>query len=174
MSVFEDVVRELDTARKQDPDAQRFTAEVDHGDVKVRVEAGDFDRLGIRIHELSVEGEAPAGPLEDVLRSQVDALAGADSPTLGALAPQEIDGRLGAGILRTRPDDMHRGYFFEATLEGGRKASVRRQRRDPDTHERQATTFTTDDEAFGEVVDTLKGALHPAPVPAHAPSPELR
>lgn len=159
MGVFEDVIDKLDASRKRDPSAPRHEAEVGHGDVRVRVEAEDFDRIGIRIRELSVEGAAPQGELGRVLERQADALANLDTPPLTHLRPQEIDGRLGAGVLRTEPEEIHKGYFYEAKLDGGRKVSVQRHRRDPETRERSVVPFTADDQGFEEIVDALGGVF---------------
>ena len=163
MGVFESVVDKLNEARKADPNAEHFETEVEQDDIRVRVKADDFGRLGIHIHELSIEGPEPGGDLGECLHRQADALAQLDTPPLTHLKPIEIDGRLGAGVMRTKPDEIHRGHYYEAGLQGGRKVSIKRYHRDPETKDRSLAPFTATEETLDEVVDAIGGVLRANP-----------
>lgn len=160
MSVFDEMLTELERAGRSATPGEIVDAQVEHGDFKVRVRSDAYDRLGVRVHELSVEGPTPSGELGEVLRRQARALTGLEGGPLPDLNLQEVDEKvLGGGILRTAPRSMHRGYFYEATLDGGHKVSVHRHRRDAETGERSDAPFVASEESLSELVETLGGAL---------------
>jgi hypothetical protein len=143
----------LDTALAA-PATTPGRVEAREGGTSVEVDVRDVDRLGATLDRVVVRN--PGG-------GSVARQAGAASERLKALgealAPVEVEPRLGGAVLRTPPESMEDGRFWEVTIAGdGREARVDRYRVGQDGT-RRAEPFTVTREALGRVVDGLSGTL---------------
>lgn len=143
-----DLREQLDEALARDGDGRAelhgpgWTAQLDHG------EAGP---VGVVVERLRVEGRV--GDLVD--RAQV--LADTLRPAGERLQPVEVDPALGGAVLRTRPDDMRGGRFFQLEVDRGGAELTRQRRRAEGGRVEEPFPMTREElsrvlEALGEVL----------------------
>lgn len=104
-------------------DAGQVVAEVDGGTATIDV--ANVGPIGVRVRRVRVRSDAPRDITEktDALSRDVKALP-------GGLVPIEVDRGLGGSILRSDPDSVDHGEFYEAAVSPN-EADVRRMRADP-------------------------------------------
>ena len=130
------------------------------GEVSVEDDAGrratlrvrDADRLAVELEGIDVH--APAD-----LAERASHLADELRPGGERLRAFEVDPGLGGATLRTRPEDIRGGRYFEVEVRPG-GAGLRRHRVD-DEGRRQPESFTLTREQLGRLVDTLAAAPDP-------------
>ena len=122
--------------------------EVEESGGKTTVDVTKADSLGVRIKHLEV-GHARRSPGEgaDGLVERVRAIP-------GKLKAIEVDDKLGGAILRTDPDQMRRGRFFE--LDAQRESTGVRRFRVTDG-ERNPEDFTLTRDQLRDLVDEIRG-----------------
>jgi hypothetical protein len=124
--------------------------EVEVGGRRVEAEVEAVDGLGARVGRLRVSGigaapEAEAARLPGALRGALPE----------RLAPVEVDPGLGGAILRSEPQDMRGGEFYEVTTDGD-ASTLERLRVEKDGRSRVPFTLTRDQ--LRGVVDGLGGS----------------
>lgn len=140
--------RRLHRALDAHPDAPG-TARVDgDGGAWAEVDVVRVDRIGVRVREVRV-GHPPRDVAEEA-----DRLAGALRDLPDRLAPVEVDRALGGAVLRTRPEDLRRREFFEATITP-EQTTIRRARAGDDG--REPAEFDLTREQLGRIVETIDG-----------------
>lgn len=141
--------RPLDRALDATP-AGGGTVSVPCGDATAEVDVADVDRLGVRVRSVRVQRErevdvaAEAGRLPEELRSLPD-----------RIAPVEVAPTLGGARLRTRPDELRGGEYFEVDVEP-RQTSIRRTRITDDGG-REPTDFTLTRDQLDRLIDETRG-----------------
>ena len=107
----------------------RIEEQMDQTRVTVDVEA--VDRLGMLVRRVELEKtEAPAGPIETVLRRQAQAVTDKIAYLDGELKVIEVDGVHKAAQLRSKRPYKDDGgtEFIEVKLRGGNSVSVERRK----------------------------------------------
>ena len=112
------------------------------------VDVVEADKLGVRVRSVQVghsvrDVEAHAQSLPDRLRA-----------IPARLQPVEVDRTLGGAVLRTRPDQMRRGRFFEVEVRP-EQTDVKRFR--VDDGERTQEEFTLTRDQLRDLVDEVRG-----------------
>lgn len=109
----------------------------------------DADRLGVRCSRVKVTRAAPfdVGTEAAGLPEKIRALP-------ERLVPVEVDPALGGAILRTRPEDLEGGEFFELELRRARDLELRRLKGGPGL-DRAPADFTLTRRQLGRLVDDL-------------------
>lgn len=113
------------------------------------VDVADVDRLGVRVKRVQVTRAAPfdlaeaARELPDRLRSLPE-----------RIEPVEVDPGLGGAVLRSRPEDLEGGEFYEIGIHGDRELDLRRIRGGPGV-DREPADFTMTRKQLGRLVDEL-------------------
>ncbi len=130
-------------------------AESEHGHARAEVAVVDADRLGVVVERVRVSrtGDAPVSGIAE----RVHAIARDVRPGGDRLVPVEIAPELGGGTLRTAPDRLRGGRFFQIDVDK-RGAEVHRYRADP-TEGRVAEPFTMTRDELGRLVDDLVETL---------------
>lgn len=139
----------LDTALDAVP-AGGGTVGVRRGASTAEIDVVDVDRLGVKVRgvrverdrEVDVAGEARRLP--DELRALPD-----------RVVPVEVDPALGGARLRTRPDELRRGEYFEVDVEA-RRTSIRRTRVAEDGG-RAPADWTMSREQLDRLIDEADG-----------------
>ena len=114
------------------------------------IDAVEADRIGVRVRGLRVDRDAPvdvsreAHALPDRLRSLPD-----------RVAPIEVAPDLGGARLRTRPDELRRGEWFEVDVEAG--ATAIRKVRTADDGSRVPVDWTLTREQLDRLIDETVG-----------------
>ncbi|MBN1335944.1 MAG: hypothetical protein JXB39_08295 [Deltaproteobacteria bacterium] len=130
----------------------RVRAEADG--VLVDADVVDADRLGATLDRVVVR-DPGGGSVARQAEAAPERLKALGEP----IAPVEVEPRLGGAVLRTLPEAMEKGRFWEVTIGAdGREAAVGRYRVEADGA-RRAEPFTVTREALGRVVDGLADAL---------------
>jgi hypothetical protein len=141
--------RSLDDALDALPDG-KGTVGVHRGDTDTEVDVVDTDRLGVKVRSVRVGRERPvdvvgeARRLPDDLRSLPD-----------RIAPVEVDPALGGAKLRTRPDELRGGEFFEVDVEP-RQTTIRRTRVGDDGG-REPAEWTLTRDQLDRLIDEASG-----------------
>lgn len=125
------------------------TIHAENAGTTVDADVVDVDRLGVRVTRLSVRRDRPFDLLEEA-KALPERLRSLPEP----LIPVEIDTRLGGAVLRTRPDAIDEGEFFELELHGDRDLELRRLRGGRG-QDREAADFTLTRKQLGRLVDEL-------------------
>lgn len=112
-----------------------------------RIDASKVGPIGVVVDRLRVEGQP--GDIE----RRAQAIAKDLRPQGERLDAVEVAPGLGGAILRTRPEDLRGGRFFEVDLDQD-GAGLSRQRCKAEGG-RQAEPFSLTREELGRVVDTL-------------------
>jgi len=116
---------------------------------KAEVEVRDADRIGVVIDRLKV-----TGPSEDV-RQRVERIGQSVRPGGEAVVPIEVDPGLEGAVMRTDPEHMRGGRFYQVDVtEHG--AELTRQRR-TEGGGREQEPFTVTREQLGDLVEGLGG-----------------
>ena len=129
----------------------RVQVEAEDG-TAVELDVVDRDRLGATVDRVRVSVPQP-GPLPQ----QAEAIAGRVRDLGGRLVPVEVDERLGGGTLRTAPEEIRGGRFYEIGLDGDGATVDRYQVGDDGARQRQPYTLTR--EQLGRLVDDLAEGL---------------
>lgn len=120
------------------------------------IDARQVEAIGVVVDRLRVVG-APV----DLARS-VEAVARELRPQGERLVPVEVAPDLGGAVLRTRPEDIRRGRFYQVELDPT-GATLERFRRTPEGRQREPFALTRDE--LERVVEDLGQALAPSPEP---------
>ncbi len=124
------------------------------GGVAVDAAVRDADRLGATLDRVVVR-DPGGGSVARQAAAAPERLRALGEP----LVPVEVEPRLGGAVLRTPPEAMEEGRFWEVSIGAdGREIGLGRYRVDPDGA-RRAEPFTVTREALGRVVDGLAGTL---------------
>jgi len=115
---------------------------------RTEVDVVEADKLGVRVRELHV-----ARDTRDV-RSEAEALPDRLRAIPGRVVPVEVDPGLGGAILRTRPENMGRGRFFQLDVRP-EQTGIRRFR--VVDGERTQEDFTLTREQLRDLVDEVRG-----------------
>lgn len=104
-------------------DAGQVLAEVEGRSATIDVD--HVGPIGVRVRRLRVRSDAPRD-IEEKTRAITEGV----SALPGGLVPIEVDRGLGGSIMRTDPDKMDDGEFYEAGVSPN-EVDVRRMRADP-------------------------------------------
>ncbi len=96
------------------PGSGPTTVTADGPNGRVEAEVVEVDRIGVRLTRLRVERAEPFD-----LGREIEELPDRFRALPERLAPVEVDPRLGGATLRTRPEEMEDGEFFEVEVRGG-------------------------------------------------------
>ncbi len=163
MPLSEVLQRELDAhleraerARKAgepDPGAPgRIELEADG--VSLEADVVDCERIGATVDRLRLRREQPGD-----VQAQAGAIAGRMQGLGERVQPVEVDPGLGGAVLRTAPDDMVDGGFYEISVgDDGRQAELERWKVG-EGGQRQREPFTVTRDKLGRVVDGLAEGL---------------
>ncbi|MFH1463941.1 MAG: hypothetical protein ABIO70_06125 [Pseudomonadota bacterium] len=120
----------------------------------VEAEVQDCERIGATVGRVRVRQAEPG----DVAH-QAKALAGGMRGLGERLVPVEVEPELGGAVLRTDPEDMVDGRFWEAQVsDGGREAGIERWKVGADG-QREAEPTTVTRESLRRLVDGLAEGL---------------
>jgi hypothetical protein len=130
------------------------TVQVEADGVTLEAEVTDCERIGATVERLKVRRDQP-GDVEIQAQAIAERLHG-----LGErVQPVEVAPDLGGAVLRTRPEDMVEGRFYQIDVgEDGQQAELERLRVD-EQGQRQREPFTVTRENLGRVVDGLAEGL---------------
>jgi len=142
-----------DPTTVQSPLDQALDAATPDQPVRVRgpgwladIETRQVGPVGVVIERLRVEGR------HGDLAERASAVAEGLRPQGERLLPVEVDPGLGGAVLRTRPEDMQRGHFYEVGLDAT-GAELSRHRRTPGGRVREPFALTR--EELGRIVEGL-------------------
>jgi hypothetical protein len=127
------------------------TVVAEHEGAKAEADIVDTDRLGARITEVRVKRREGFGIAEEATR-----LSKRIRSLPERLIPSEVDPGLGGAILRSDPDEMNGGEFFELELGSAGDARLRRQKVTPGM-DREKADFVLTHGQLGRLVDELDG-----------------
>jgi hypothetical protein len=131
-----------------DPSTDPIEVTVTSGGSSATVDVIESDRLGVRVRSIQVHCAHPRTP-EQAAVELPDALR--DLPT--RLVPTEVDATLGGITLRTSPDDMPHGDFFQVDVRGDHTTIERLQPNQRGDRTNLDWTMTRDQ--LGRVLDKL-------------------
>lgn len=123
------------------------TVEVESDGKKARADVVDADRIGVVIDRVRVDGAK--GNVGDRSRRLADNLR----PGGERLVPVEVDEGLGGGTLRTSPDEVNEGRYYQVDVDK-EGAELSRHRADAQG-KRSNEPFTVTRDQLGEIVDTM-------------------
>lgn len=128
--------------------------EIEAGGVTLEADVVDCERIGATVDRLRVSRDEPGD-----VAAQAGAIAGRMHGLGERVEPVELAPELGGGVLRTAPDDMVEGRFFEIGIsDDGRQAELERYQVGEDG-ERSREPFTVTRRSLGRVVDGLAEGL---------------
>jgi hypothetical protein len=133
------------------PEGAPSTVTGEVGGLSTEISVRDTDRLGVVVDHIEVKGVAGA------LDVRSERIAASLRPVGERLIPVEVDPKLGGAILRTHPEDMRGGRFFQVDI-GSDRAKLTRHHVDQ-AGARQAQQFGLTRDQLGELLDELEGAL---------------
>jgi hypothetical protein len=125
------------------------TVVVEHEGRRAEADVLDSDRLGARVAEVRVK----RNPGFDVAE-EAERLSKRIRSLPERLVPSEVDRGLGGAILRSDPDEMHGGEFFELDVRSTGETRLGRQRAVPGS-DREKLDFTLTHGQLGRLVDEL-------------------
>jgi len=111
--------------------------------------------VGVRLYRLRVRPTVD-GPVD--LHRRASGISDDVRPGGERLDAVEVDPGLGGGVLRTTPDDIRGGRYYEVGIRPGGEADVRRLRVDPSSGERLEAPFDLTRQQLEELVDGLAEA----------------
>ena len=111
--------------------------------------------VGVRLDRLRVRPSVE-GPVD--LHERAAGIASRVRPGGERLDAVEVDPGLGGGVLRTTPDDIRGGRYFEVGIRPGGEADVRRLQVDPESGERTEAPFDLTRRQLEDLVDGLAEA----------------
>ncbi len=126
-------------------------AAAEHGAARATVDVVDADRLGVVVERLRVD----AGPGDIAGRAR--RLAEGLRPAGERLRAVEVAPELGGATLRSDPEDMHGGRFFQVDVDGEGAEITRHRAVRGEPRVREAFGLTR--EQLGRVVDDLARGL---------------
>lgn len=126
--------------------------EVTHPDAHVEADVEASGPVGIRLRHLKVQPKTDA-PVD--LHARAADLARRVRPGGERLQPVEIDPVLGGGNLRTAPEDMRGGRYFQVDITPSGEAEVKRLAVDPQTGDRVPEGFDLTRRQLEELIDGL-------------------
>ena len=125
------------------------TIVVEHEGATAEADVLDSDRLGSRIAEVRVRRKEGFDVTDEAAR-----LSKRIRSLPERLLASEIDRGLGGAILRSDPDEMHGGEFFELEIRASGDSRLRRQKATPGM-DRENADFTLTHGQLGRLVDEL-------------------
>lgn len=125
------------------------TVVVEHEGARAEADILDADRLGARIAEVRVNRKDGFDVADEATR-----LSRRVRSLPERLTPSEVDPRLGGAILRSDPEEMHGGEFFELDLRATGERRLSRHRAVPGS-DREKLDFTLTHGQIGRLVDEL-------------------
>jgi len=163
MPLSEALQRELD-AHLERADLARKAGEPDPGAPgRIEIEADglsleadvvDCERIGATVDRLRLRRQEPGD-----VQAQADAIAGRMHGLGERVQPVEVEPSLGGAVLRTTPDDMVDGRFYEISVgDDGRQADLERWKIG-ERGQREREPFTVTRDKLGRVVDGLAEGL---------------
>ena len=135
--------------------AEPGTISVDCGGTVAEADVKAAGPLGVRIDRLRV-CPTTHGPVD--LHQRATGIVERVRPGGERLDAVEVDPQLGGGVLRTTPDDIRDGRYFEVGIRPDGEAEVRRLQVDPDSGERTQTPFDLTRRQLEALVDGLAEA----------------
>lgn len=130
------------------------TVQVEADGFALEAEVVDCERIGATLDRLKVRRDQPGD-----VQAQARAIAGRMHGLGERVAPVEVEPSLGGAVLRTDPEDMVEGRFYEISVgDDGRHAELERYRVGDDG-QREREPFTVTREGLGRVVDGLAEGL---------------
>jgi len=127
---------------------------VEEGGASAEAEVVDCERIGATVERVRVR-QAEGG---DVAR-QAEAIAAGGQGFGERIKPLEVEPSLGGAVLRSEPEDMVGGRYWEVEVgEGGRQAEAGRWKIGADG-QRQREPATVTRENLGRIVDGLAEGL---------------
>jgi len=126
------------------------TVGVKRDGTNAEIDVVDVDRLGVRVRGVRVTRERAVDVVEEANRLPEQLRALPDR-----VAPVEIAPALGGARLRTRPDELRGGEYFEVDVEP-RRTSIRRTRLHEDGT-RQPSDWTISREQLDRLIDETTG-----------------
>ena len=123
------------------------TVEVSTNDASATVDVVAVGPLGARVRRIEVRGER--GGVEQVAASLPHDLRALPEP----IEAVEVDASLGGAILRTPPEAMEQGEFFEVEVRGD-SVAIDRYRRQPGG--RESIDYDLTRKQLGRLVDALE------------------
>jgi len=163
MPLSEALQRELD-AHLERADLARQAGEPDPGTpgrieieadgVSLEADVVDCERIGATVDRLRLRREEPGD-----VHAQAGAIAGRMHGLGERVHPVEVEPSLGGAVLRTTPDDMVDGRFYEISVgDDGRQADLERWKIG-EQGQREREPFTVTRDKLGRVVDGLAEGL---------------
>ncbi len=130
------------------------TVTVELGGTTLEAEVTDCERIGATVGRLRVRGEQPGD-----LQKQADAMVGGLHGLGERVRPVEVEPTLGGSVLRTEPEDMVDGRYWEVNVgDDGRQADLERWRVG-EHGQRSREPFTVTRGSLGKIVDGLTEGL---------------
>ena len=134
------------------PGVDTGPVEVESSTGKAEVDLVEVGPIGARVKHVKVS-VPDAAPLQTQASGICERLRG-----LGErLVPVEVDERLGGGVLRSAPGEMHGRRYYEVGLDGD-SATIERYRA-LDDGGREQEDFTVTRDQLGRMVDDLAKGL---------------
>ena len=131
------------------------TVSVECDGTEVEAEVAEAGPVGVRLDRLRVRPSVE-GPVD--LHERAAGIASRVRPGGERLDAVEVDPGLGGGVLRTTPDDIRGGRYFEVGIRPGGEADVRRLQVDPESGERTEAPFDLTRRQLEDLVDGLAEA----------------
>ncbi|MCK6506585.1 hypothetical protein L6R53_24965 [Myxococcota bacterium] len=128
--------------------------QVDGAGYQAEIEARRIESIGVVVERLRVSGAA------GTVAERAAAVAEGLRPQGERLVPVEVDPTLGGAVLRTRPEDMQRGRFYQVELDPA-GATVQRVRRAPEGRVVEPFAITRDE--LERMIEGLGAATAPPP-----------
>ena len=134
--------------------------QIQDGGVTLEADLFDCERIGATVDRLRVRREQPGS-----VPSQARAIAGGLRGLGERVQPVEVEPDLGGAVLRTPPEEMVQGRFYEISVgDDGRQAQLERWNVGQDG-QRSREPFTVTRGDLGQVVDGLAQGLEAADDP---------
>jgi len=125
---------------------------VDREGARAEVDVVEVDRLATRVRAVRVHRG-----VEFDLVAEAPKLAGRVRSLGEDLIPVEVAPTLGGAVLRTKPEHLRDGEFYELEMTGDRDLELRRVRAEPG-RDRQPLDFTLTRDQLERLVDELEGS----------------
>jgi len=126
------------------------TVQVDRGSHQAEVEVADAGRLGVSVRRVRVHRSEPVDVAQEAME-----LPNRLRSLPERVTPVEVDPTLGGARLRTDPDDLRGGEFFEVDVSAD-ETTVQRTRIDEEG-DRHSADFTLTREQLDRLIDEAAG-----------------
>ncbi len=153
--------RKLVKALKNSAGSGRRDVSAEHDGVEARARVEGSGPYGSSIDQLEVvapERDGGGGAGERVAR-QAERIERTVTYLPERLRREEVEPSLGGAVLRSRPEEMRGGEYYEFKLAGGREVDVRRHRVSADGRSRERIPQAHSHEGLERLVDDLAGVL---------------